>query len=43
MKNKATAKLQGDHKVLFRGNWETTETRMIAVREIASDLAGLIG
>ncbi len=42
MKHKASVKLQPDHKLLFRGAWEDTATRLKAVRDIAADLAGLL-
>ena len=43
VKHKANVKLQPDHKVLFRGNWEAADARLAAVRQIAADLAGLMG
>ena len=41
MKHKSTAKLQPDHKLLFKGAWDDAAARLIAVRDIAADLAGL--
>ncbi len=43
VKHKTNVKLQPDHKVLFRGNWEAADARLAAVRQIAADLAGLMG
>ena len=40
-RNKATVKLQGDQKLLFRGEWEQPETRLKGAREIATVLAAL--
>ncbi len=42
VKHKTTAKLQADHKLLFKGDWELAEMRLAEVRRLASDLAGLI-
>jgi transcription-repair coupling factor (superfamily II helicase) len=39
--HKSTAKVQGDHRVLFKGDWEDPATRLTAVRTIAADLAAI--
>lgn len=42
VRSKANAKLQPDHKVLFKGDWEQPAARLAGVRAIAVDLAGLV-
>jgi transcription-repair coupling factor (superfamily II helicase) len=41
VRNKATAKVQPDHRLLFKGEWEQADVRLKAVREIASALAAI--
>jgi transcription-repair coupling factor (superfamily II helicase) len=42
VQHKASAKLQPDHKALFKGDWDLPDKRLAGVRAMASDLAGLV-
>jgi transcription-repair coupling factor (superfamily II helicase) len=36
-------KLQPDHKLVFRADWEQADVRLVGVRELAERLAGIAG
>ena len=41
--SKGRAKVQSDHKVVYKGSWDLPEQRLKGVRALVADLAGLAG